>query len=108
MRRAILSIALVGLIAGCATTGSLLAEDTEDQTTTSAQTGQPAAYADTVRPTWQTNGRVESIVFSDEVVYLAGQFTAIAPPGSDEWVTQPARCRLRRRRAASRSPGTRR
>ena len=88
MRRAILSIALVVLIAGCAATGSLVGEDTEDQTTTSAQTG-PAAYADTVQPTWQTNGRVESIVFSDEVVYLAGEFTAIAPPGSDRWTAQP-------------------
>ena len=33
-------------------------------------------------PTWQTNGRVNAIVVSGNVVYLGGQFTSMRPPGA--------------------------
>ncbi|MDP8910949.1 MAG: DUF11 domain-containing protein, partial [Actinomycetota bacterium] len=32
--------------------------------------------------TWQTNGKVDAIVYSGNVAYLAGQFTSVRPAGS--------------------------
>ncbi len=101
--------ALLVLVVGCSATGATSVEGQEngdpittstgatsvqgqengDPITTSTGPAPEAGYADTVRPTWQANGRVESIVMSDDAVYLAGEFTAIAPPGSDDWVTHP-------------------
>src|SRR2546429_8694895 len=31
---------------------------------------------------WQTNGRVRTIVYSGGVVYLGGEFTQVRPPGT--------------------------
>jgi hypothetical protein len=33
-------------------------------------------------PTWQANGKVDSIVYANGVVYLGGDFTSVRPPGS--------------------------
>jgi len=35
------------------------------------------------KATWQTNDRVRAIGFSNGVIYLAGQFTAVRPPGTN-------------------------
>jgi hypothetical protein len=41
-----------------------------------------AVVATTPTPTWQTNGRVNVIVYRKNRVYIGGQFTAVRPPGA--------------------------
>lgn len=41
-----------------------------------------AVVATTPTPTWQTNGRVNVIVYHKNRVYIGGQFTAVRPPGA--------------------------
>ena len=84
-----LPAALLVLVTGCSAVAPLAAPQESDPATTSTQPIAEASYADTVRSTWQANGRVESIVMSDEAVYLGGEFTDMAPPGSAAWVSRP-------------------
>jgi hypothetical protein len=41
-----------------------------------------AAVGNTPDPSWQTNGRVSTIAYSGNVVYLGGSFTKVRPPGA--------------------------
>ena len=84
-----LPAALLVLVTGCSAGAPFAAPQESDPATTSTQPIAEASYADTVRPTWQANGRVESIVMSAEAIYLGGEFTDMAPPGSAAWVSRP-------------------
>ena len=40
------------------------------------------AFDETPDPTWQTNGRVNAVVYAGNAVYIGGEFTRVRPPGS--------------------------
>ncbi len=55
---------------------------------------QAAPVQSQVKPTWQTNGRVEAIAIVGSTAYIGGQFTSVRPAGDPAGTGEVARNRV--------------